>query len=274
MEGNVFINDAITYAINKYLDNKNFPDGRDFNTFLVIVIRTLVFINGELDIVNPIRVNDVNSFYNNLSKFGLERDIIDDLTKQMLLYYQNENNTEVLRQSFLRIQKILVDMFIKKKTKVSLSDDELKAFKNCLYTKDDINPYKRTLYDKLMLDNNEIINYLNSKLFLMEHNFVFTEYKDIALSKEAYQIAGFNPTEVFNMSEKDIRNVNNKVFHFFRIRDRDLNKRKRVEEAVLYYKKYGNSFMSGNGYVDTLLITSFIATAFMLALLLLINLGG
>ena len=58
-----------------------------------------------------------------------------------------------------------------------------------------------------------------------------------------------------------------KVYHFFRIKDNDLNKRGRLDEAIRYYKKYGNTITSGNGYVDLLLLMSVIATGLMLVVL-------
>ena len=97
---------------------------------------------------------------------------------------------------------------------------------------------------------------------------------NISLSKEAYQIAGFNPIEVMNMSEKEIENVNNKVFHFFRIKDTDINKRKHLESAIDYYKKYGNNLTSGNGYVDSLLLAGFIATGVMVLTIVAIKLAS
>ena len=123
-------------------------------------------------------------------------------------------------------------------------------------------------------NSEEISHYLNSKLFEQKHKFTLTEYKDIALSKDAYQIAGFNPVEIMNMSEKEIENINNKVYHFFRIRDNDLNKRNRLESAIDYYKKYGNTITSGKGYVDSLLLSGFIATGFMILTIIAIKLLG
>ena len=73
------------------------------------------------------------------------------------------------------------------------------------------------------------------------------------------------------MSDKDIENVNNKVYHFFRIKDSDLNKRKRLESAIEYYKKYGNTLTSGNGYVDMLLLSGMIATGMMVITIIVIN---
>ena len=101
-------------------------------------------------------------------------------------------------------------------------------------------------------------------MYEVSHNYTFNALKEVALRAEAYQLAGYNAVEVMNMKEEDILNINNKVYHFFRIKDNDTNKRGRLEEAINYYKKYGNTITSGNGYVDLLLILSVIATSLML----------
>lgn len=277
MEGNIFVNEAFTIAIKKYLDNKNTPESKDFSSFLVIVIRVLTLIYGELDIMNPYRTNNVagaGGFDTNLKKFGLSNEQLNDFKNELLNYYQNEINTEVLKKSFIRIQRLLVDMFILKKSHVVVSDEEINNFKSLLYFNSDTNEIKKELYNLLTPNSYEIINYLNSKLFEQKHNFVLTEYKDIALSQEAYQIAGYNIVEVMNMSDKEIENINNKVYHFFRIKDSDLNKRKRLESAINYYKKYGNAITSGNGYVDMLLLAGIVATGLMVIIIIAIRLAG
>lgn len=274
MEGIVFVNDAFSSAIKKYLESKDAPESEEFNSFLVVVIRALIFIYGELDIINPYRTNHIAGFDANLKKYGLSDTLLEEFKAEMLNFYQNISNTSTLRNSFIKIQKILIDMFILKKSHVVISDDEIQDFQKLLYFKDDVQPIKAQFYQMVTPDSNEILYYFNSKLFGQKHNFVLTEYKEIALSQEAYQLAGYNIVEVMNMSDKEIENINNKVYHFFRIKDTDLNKRKRLESAVRYYKKYGNAITSGNGYVDMLLLSSIIATGFMIAILVAIRLVG
>lgn len=277
MEGNIFVNEAFTMAIKKYLDNKSTPDSKEFSSFLVIVIRILTLIYGELDIVNPYRTNHVTGlggFDVNLKKYGLTDIELDDFKSEFQKFYKNEGNNDILKLSFIKIQRILIDMFILKKSHVLVDEEEIKEFRGMLYFKEDTNPIKSELYNLLTPDSNEIMNYLNSRLFEQKHNYVLTEYKEIALSQEAYQLAGYNVVEVMNMSDKEIENINNKVYHFFRIKDSDLNKRKRLESAISYYKKYGRAITSGNGYVDMILLASIVATGLMLFVIIAINLAG
>ncbi len=277
MEGNVFVNHAIHMAIEKYLKNKNTPDSEEFQSFLVVVIRILILIYGELDIINPYRTQNeknLGGFDANLKKFGLSDAALEEFKSQCLEYEKNEQNPDLLKFNFIKIQRILVDMFLFKKLHVLISDEELANFRTLLYSQNDPNAIKLALYNRLTPNSTEIMDYLNSKLFEQKHNFVLTEYKDIALDKEAYQLAGYNSVEVLNMSDQEILNINNKVYHFFRIKDTDLNKKKRLESAIEYYKKYGNAITSGNGYVDMLLLSSVVATGLMIAIIIAMQFVG
>ena len=54
----VFINEAFTKAINDYLKSSDNIQGVTYNSFLVVVLRSLVSIYSELDIVNPKVMDD------------------------------------------------------------------------------------------------------------------------------------------------------------------------------------------------------------------------
>ncbi len=271
MEGTIFINEALHTAITNYLKFKNYPSRAEFHSFFVIVVRALNAIYGELDIENPYRTNNERGFDTNLKKFGFSDAKLQDFKNQMQLYFQNGNDISICKDAFLNIQKLLIEMFALRKSQVAVTEEEIAQFKSLLYTRYDTIPAKASLYNKLTPNSDEVLHYFNSKLFEVQHKFVFTEYKDIALSSEAYQLAGFNAVEVMNMKDEEIENINNKVYHFFRIKDTDLNKRNRLQDAINYYKKYGNTITTGNGYVDLLLLLSFIATGLMLVVLIAIQ---
>ncbi len=272
MEGNIFINEAFTNSIRDYLTYKNNPSREEFNSFCVMVIRTLIQIYGELDIVNPYRTNGERGFKDNLKKFGCSEEFLESFFNDVQTFYANQDNDEIGKELFLKIQENLVDMFVLRKKHVLVTDEEMEKFKSLLYTKNDTTPSKFLLYNKYTPNDDTILHYLSSKLYEIAHDFTFNVYKDVTLSADAYQLAGYNAVEVMNMKEEDILNINNKVYHFFRIKDNDINKRGRLEEAIRYYKKYGNTITSGNGYVDLLLLLSIIATTLMLITLIFIKL--
>lgn len=267
MEGKVFVNLAVQQSIQNYLNFKNTPNRDEFNTFLVVVVRTLVLIYGELDIVNPYRTNNERGFDENLKKFGYPIEKITELKEEMQNFFANPLDNAVCHDVFVSIQMKLIDMFALRKSHVFVSEEEINQFKSLLYTKNDTNPIKADLYNRYTPNSDMLLQYLSSKLFEAAHDYKLTEFKEITLGAEAYQLAGFNAVEVMNMKEEEILNINNKVYHFFRIKDTDVNKRGRLDEAIAYYKKYGNTITTGNGYVDLLLLLSVITTGLMLVVL-------
>ncbi len=273
MQGTIFVNDAISYAINLYLSSKSNPNSEEYNSFYSNIIKALIFIYGELDIINPYKTNHVSGmggFDDNLKKYGLNNLKLDNFKNSILKYHQEESDVGKAKY-FVEIQKLLIDMLFCKANHIFMSDEEIEQFKQFLYFKEDQNNFKLTLYSKLIPNNTEVMDYLSSKIFIKKHDFNFTEYKNITLIPEAYQLAGYNIVEVMKMSDEEIHNVNNKVYHFFRIRNNDLNKKQRLETAVNFYKKYGKMFTSGNGFVDTLLLSSIIATFSMFLVMIVIK---
>ena len=70
----VFINEAFSKAVDDYLKSSDNPQGVTYNSFLVVVVRMLICIYSELDIVNPMVVEDPDLLYKNLMKFGYPKD--------------------------------------------------------------------------------------------------------------------------------------------------------------------------------------------------------
>ena len=95
MIGNVFINEVFSRAIELYLKYKDKPNEPEYHRFLVMAIRTLVSIYGELDIINPyITQNEHNmgGFDSNLTKFGFPKSDLEDFKKQFLIFFEEAKN--------------------------------------------------------------------------------------------------------------------------------------------------------------------------------------
>ena len=69
----VFINNSFTKAIDDYLKSSDNVQGVMYNSFLVVVIRMLVAIYSELDIINPKIIDDEDLLKENLAKFGYDK---------------------------------------------------------------------------------------------------------------------------------------------------------------------------------------------------------
>ena len=74
-----FINEAVDKAINDYMSSKDKKEGVLYNSFLVVVIRMLISIYGELDIINPYQIKNEDALRNNLMKYAASKENIDIL---------------------------------------------------------------------------------------------------------------------------------------------------------------------------------------------------
>ena len=105
----VFINEAFTKAINDYLKSVEQPKSVVYNSFLVVVIRLLIIMYSELDIVNPMVINDEDLLKNNLAKYGYSKNNLDIFFSDLQVYYElekdNENKTiKVKNPYFITVQ--------------------------------------------------------------------------------------------------------------------------------------------------------------------------
>jgi len=264
MIGKPFINEVLSLAIEDYLKYKNRQTDAAFSSFPVMVIRTLIYIYGELDIINPyITHNEHNmgGFDNNLTKFGFPKEKVE-LFKNLFLQYQQElNEGKKPNTSFLQLEKYLIDMYFYKQRAMNLPLEKKEEFKQFIYLSGNSNPYIHETLEKFVWNLNELDMYFQSVCFEMEHNFSIEELRRSTLAPEAYMLLGYSMEQISLLNDIDLRKVNEQVFNFFLI-DKDApNKDELLLKAVSYYKKYGNRITSGNGFVDMLLVASVLITA-------------
>lgn len=118
----VFINEAFTKAINDYLKSSDNIQGVTYNSFLVVVLRSLVSIYSELDIVNPKVMDDAELLKDNLSKFGYSKTDVEVFLSnlQLFLDFEKENEKRSVKNKnpyFIIIQK---DLWIVNKKETEL----------------------------------------------------------------------------------------------------------------------------------------------------------
>lgn len=223
-----FINEAIDKSIENYLTSQSNKDGLLYNSFLVVIIRMLVLIYGELDIVNPYHIESEFAFNSNLMKFGCTKEEIDSFKRLMQGYYDNDKNNKSISKYFIELQKLVIDMFNERKINFGFTKNEINEFYNLLYT-----PYT----------NNALrisFNYLNAEDIYEIDNY-FKSLKDRKKDNKDDIIA--------QVQKEDIGNIiigNNNV----------PNQESPVEE-------FDTPIATGNGYVDILIIMSIIVTVVM-----------
>lgn len=252
-----FINEAYDYAIKMYLREKKNKEGIKYNSFAVVVIRLLNIIYDELDILTPFQLNDESIFYSNLQKYGYSLENIIDFNNTFLSFYQNEN-----KKDFIKIQKMLIDMYAKKKISLNVSEEEINRFKGLLYTPNAKNPLIAS-YNFLMSDNpNEILDYCNESFD--KNNKMKIEKAKETLSYDAYETLKISLSDIEKMSAEELESVNKQVYNHFSINENAINKDYLLDKAINEIKNPKPVYSTGNGYVDILFILAIIATLIMI----------
>ena len=219
----VFINEAFEKAINDYLKSKNQKESILYNSFLVVVIRILINIYGELDIINPYHIKNENIFDNNLLKFGAKKEDIDNLKRLFDGFYiiNNRNDNAIRKEEnvyFIEVQKLLIDLYNIKRINYGTTKSEMEEFYDLLYTPNTKNPLRLSY------------NYLNAI--------------------DVYEIDNYYKTSLINKNKQ-----NELVINEIKV---DL-----PEDDNLNLVRQDKLITTGNGYVDILIIMSIIVTVVM-----------
>lgn len=266
----VFVNEAFTKALDDYLKSADNPQGVVYNSFLVVVIRMLKTIYSELDIVNPMVVEDVDLLYKNLMKFGYPKDSLGIFFSNLQQYYDiakdnEKSDVKVKNPFFISVQKDLIDMLIAKKLNFYLTENEVKEFYDLLYTPYSKNPL-RVSYNFLATTVNgsdplEIDNYF--KKAMRDNVKVVKPEEKHYLNIKAYELLNYSMEDLGNMDSSELDRVNHQVYDYFKIRENAINKEYLLEKALEAMEREKNKITSGNGYVDILLVMSIICTIIM-----------
>lgn len=264
-----FINEAFEKAIFDYLNSKSKPEGVLYNSFLVVVIRLLINIYGELDVINPYKIKNEQAFDDNLMKYGMNKDSLAEFKLLLDGFYRIErkNMSSIKREEniyFIETQKKLIDMFNLKRFNYGVTEDERKEFFDLLYTPGTSNAL-RLSYNFLNAANiYEIAEYF--KVAMAKEEKKEEEKKDL-LSLEAYKLFGINLTSLSKMNNEEIMKINSNIYKSFDISENAINKDYLLEESIKALKTKNTPITTGNGYVDILLVMSVIVTTLMVVVI-------
>ena len=266
----VFVNEAFSKALDDYLKNADNPQGVVFNSFLVVVVRMLSIIYSELDIVNPMVVDDVELLYKNLMKFGYPKDSLGIFFSNLQQYFDiakdNEKNEKKVKNPFfISVQKDLIDMLIAKKLNFYLTEREVKEFYDLLYTPYSKNPL-RVSYNFLASTVNggdplEVDDYFKKEM--RDNVKIVKPEEKHYLNIKAYELLNYSMEDLGNMDNNELDRVNHQIYDYFKIRENAINKEYLLEKALEAMEREKNKITSGNGYVDILLVMSIICTIIM-----------
>ena len=253
MEKDIFVNDGFTFAINQYLDNKSNPEGVDYNSFFAVVIRLMILIYDELDILNPYYLKDETLLDSNLKKYGYSYEDISKFKIAIDDYYKNESE-----DGFIFIQKELINMFMKKKIVLDIKDEELNTFKALLYSPYSPSPLMVSYNFYMTKKPNEVLDYFETECVKNIKKEIVKPKETLNL--EAYEILKYSIEDIKNMSSDELNKVNKEVYNYFDINENAINKNYQLDKKVYEYNHPKPALSTGNGFVDILFILSIIAT--------------
>lgn len=267
---NIFINEALTQAINNYLESKE-ERGILFNSFLVVCIRLLIIIYSESDILNPYAINNPEIWKENITKYGYSKTeltkFLNNLAEFQKIDLENKNlSIKKENPYFISLQKQIIDMFIMKKVNFHLLNNEPEDFYNLLYTPDCPEPLMVSYNYLTAKDVNEIKNYYEKEM--ASHEKVEEEATKNYLNNRAYEIMGYSMDDIKDLSEDELEKMNHQVYDFFKIRENAINKEYLLEKAIEEHDFVKEPMTTGNGYVDILLVMGVIATIVMCGVIL------
>lgn len=265
-----FINEAFEKAMTDYLDSRDKEEGVIYNSFLVVVIRLLINVYGELDILNPYQIKSEEALDDNLMKYGMSKENISEFKRLLDGFYRIEkkNMSSIKRETniyFIEVQKKLIDMFNLKRMNFGLTESDRKEFFDLLYTPGTSNAL-RLSYNFLNADNiYEIAEYF--KISMEKEVEVPNEKEKDLLSFETYKLFGVQVSDLIKMDESDVEKLNSEIYKSFDISENAINKDYLLEESIKAFKAQKNPVTTGNGYVDILLVMSVIITTIMVVVI-------
>ncbi len=248
-----FASTVLGECISKYLNSKNNPEGILYNSFFVVVVRLLVLIYDELDIVTPYNTGSEELLNSNLAKYGFEYENIINFKAALQRYKLNPNQVD-----YVAIEKYLIDMFTKKKLTLDLKEEEIQSFRKLVSSPEANNAL--IISDNFMMtkDPCEIINYFDE---MMKDNqkVVIAKAKEL-LNMGAYQALNYSLDDINAMSAEEVEAINKQVYAHFNIKDTAINKKYLLDKAVYDLNHPIPAYSTGNGFVDMLFFLSILAT--------------
>lgn len=267
-----FVNEAFEKAVTDYLNSRDKEESVLYNSFLVVIIRMLINIYGELDIINPYQIKNELALDTNMMKYGLSSESVIEFKRLLDGFYRIErkNMSSIRREEniyFIEVQKRLIDMFNIKRLNFGLTDTDRKEFFDLLYTPGTSNAL-RLSYNFLSTDNiYEIAEYFKKEMAKEKEVPKQSEKEKDLLSFETYKLFGVGVSDLSKMDESEVEQLNSEIYKSFDISENAINKDYLLEESVKAFKMQRTPITTGNGYVDILLVMSVIVTTIMVVVI-------
>ena len=254
---NYFINESIDSGISNYLLIKEEKDYDKAHIFEVYIIRCLCKIYGDINILNPYRINNVNSFKSNLIMYGLKQSEMEEFIKLMSDYSKWLNSTKNVGKTDItsKIEILLVNMIVERNKTNKFTDEEIEFFDKYFDPKN--NNFSK-LHSLITKDVNIVPMYWNRKKPLLNNNIKFKIIRNDLLSSQVYDKYGIDKNDMSKMSEEKVRNINNRI----------INNEKENEKRNKKFNPRNIIITSGNGFVDTLMLLTIMTTEILVGVMI------
>lgn len=265
-----FVNEAIDKALHDYINNSYRKESVIYNSFLVVVIRMLINIYGELDIISPYQTKNESTFTDNLRKYGATSEDIREFIRLVdgFYYIEKKNMSSMNKENnpyFIDVQKKLIDLFNLKRLNYGLSNSDRKEFFDLLYTPGTSNVL-RLSYNFLNADDiYEIAEYFKTSMSKKKE--IKPEKSKELLPFNVYKLFGLEVSDISQMDDEGIKEINKEIYSSFDIKENAMNKDYLLDAAIKKYHIQRNVVTTGNGYVDILLVMSIIVTMIMVGII-------
>lgn len=252
---NIFINNSIDSGISNYLLIKDEKEYDKTHIFEVYVIRCLCKIYGDINILNPYRIDNQNSFKSNLIMYGLSVKKQEEFIKLMNDYSIWLNSTKNVGKTDItsKIELLLIDMIIERNKEIKFSDDEIEFFNKYFDPKD--NNFSK-LHELITKDVNIVPMYWDKKKVLLNNNLKFKLVRNDLLSNSIYSKYNIDKEEISKMSEDKVRNINNRIIESEK--EKEKRSKKFIPKNII--------ITSGSGFVDTIMLLSIMTTEIMIGI--------
>ncbi len=161
---NLFICSALNDALKLYIDSKDKKGSLEYNNFMCSVIRMLVLIYGEEDIIDSYEKNDTELFDSLLTKYGYSIEEINNFKVIFEKFYrfdlrQQHKAIKKKNKYFNLVQKYLIDMMVKKSQTEKVDSIVMNDFYNLLFTANNKDFYRKSTAVFLAYNPYEIDDY-------------------------------------------------------------------------------------------------------------------
>ena len=220
----IFISIGFDTAIKKYVlfTEKNHHDLA--TDYLVYVMMMLTFIYSKADIMNPYLArykNGASNLLHNLTKYGLREEKVNKFFNDLNNYLERDNYNKVCNQYknpyFLIIQEDLIDMFYAKWQSVDVSKEEMKKFKNLLYSSKNSNAACRKLNELYNTNLDGALAYYSNIFSRKDYAIMMIPKKDRILDMSVYKLFNLNEQDIIKLNNATLEEINNGIYNYFHI---------------------------------------------------------